>query len=121
MSDNPFDAFSNIDLSEFENPSNTTSAPDPKKDEIEAAARSAGFSSRDPARNKERSTVKGATLFTSDIQIITDAQEEYRNLHPEKSIPSISDVIRTGLHVFKTLPIEEKAQLLTEHRGRGRK
>ena len=118
---NSIDPFASLNLDELTVSSNSGLSNDLDKEKIKKAAEESSFSSRQIVAKKQKLVTKTFSLFQDEIVIINSALRAYIDSTDELSSPSNSDAVRAGLHLLAEKSPEEQAQLIAEHRGRGRR
>jgi len=121
----PVDPFANLDLNEFKQEKSETNEVIRviDKEVIKQTAEKSDFSSRQVSPKKQKLVTKTFSLFQNEIKIINNAIRAYLESSDEDdlSTPSNSDAVRAGLYLLAEKSPEEQANLIAEHRGRGRR
>ena len=69
---------------------------------------------------KQKTITKTFSLFKEECLLINEAISQYNNLDDNFTAVSGSDIVRAALYSFSKLSDEERHNLITKHRGRGR-
>jgi len=120
----PVDPFSTIDLDSFKQEPSKIQAHEINvdKEKVKKEAVKSNFNSRQIAPKKQKLFTKTFSLFQEEMIIIKKALKAYDDtLEEEFSSSSHSDAVRAGLHLLAEKSPKEQAQLISTHRGRGRK
>ena len=117
--DNIIDPFKDIDLDNLKKNKKKHATTEQQKESIKDIAVSNDFFSRN-TQAKQKTITKTFSLFKEECLLINEAISEYNNLDNNFTAVSGSDIVRAALYSFSKLSDEEKHNLITKHRGRGR-